>query len=466
MRQSNIARPRGAIAVATGLLALLACSPAAVNADALRSAAQVRLGSAGTARSVSRDVQTLLMRPLQAETAAQIALLNNRELQAVVEQVGVTEGHLTEAKRLPNPTLEAGLRFGSEARPDMEVGAMLDLTDLLLLASRAGAARAEVDVAKLTAIARMLDLSYDTRRAFLSYQATAELLELRKSQLQSYGVALDLALRLHEAGNITELDLASHRVAFDEARLELHAAEAQATSARERLNVLMGLWGKDTLWKAVPRLPQVPEQEHSLIGFENMTLTSNIDLAIAKHRFTAAAERSNLARLQGIVPEVAAGVSAERSEEWGIGPAIELQLPLFYQGQGAIGAAESEMRKQRSLHAGLAVELRARARDAAARLLAMREANDYYERTLLPTKQQIVDHTQLEYNAMLVGLFQLLLAKREQIRTAVAHVEQRRDYWLARTDVEQLLAGRQPAERSGALSSISALPNGAASMPH
>jgi cobalt-zinc-cadmium efflux system outer membrane protein len=106
------------------------------------------------------------------------------------------------------------------------------------------------------------------------------------------------------------------------------------------------------------------------------------------------------------------------------------------------------MRQQQNRYTELAVTLRASARSAAARLAAKREALLYYKSVLLPLKQQIVAQSQLEYNAMLIGLFQLLQAKRDQVQTAVAYVEHQREYWIARTNVEQLRAGRRPPEQA------------------
>lgn len=64
---------------------------------------------------------------------------------------------------------------------------------------------------------------------------------------------------------------------------------------------------------------------------------------------------------------------------------------------------------------------------------------------LLPLRQQIVDETQLQYNAMNAGVFQLLQAKRDQIEAARAYVELLREYWTLKTQMDQLLAGRLPA---------------------
>ena len=61
---------------------------------------------------------------------------------------------------------------------------------------------------------------------------------------------------------------------------------------------------------------------------------------------------------------------------------------------------------------------------------------------MLPLRQKVVEETQLQYNAMLVGVFQLLQAKREQIEAGARHIDQLRECWIARTNVEELLAGR------------------------
>jgi cobalt-zinc-cadmium efflux system outer membrane protein len=429
------------------ILFTAACGPTAIDEGALLSAADARTRDAGTSQAtLTRDVRALMARPLTAESAAQVALANNRGVRGIIEELGIAEARATQARRLPNPTLEGAMRFEGEGRPELEVGAMIDVTDLLLLATRSSAAGAEVEAAKLSAVGALLDLAYDTRRAFYVHQAASELAELRRTVLRAFTASFDLATRLREAGNITELDLANERSFFEEARLELQAAELGVLTARERLNALMGLWGRGTEWRTDARLPEIPAAELSLEKLEATTIERSIDLAIARQRFTGAARRANAAQAQGWLPELKAGVSAERSDEWAVGPAVELEVPLFYQGQGEAGVAKSQMRQQQNVYTELAVTLRARARNAGSTLSAKREALLYYRSVLLPLKQQVVDQSQLEYNAMLIGLFQLLQAKRDQIQTAAAYVEHQRDYWIARTNVEQLLAGRQPPE--------------------
>jgi hypothetical protein len=52
---------------------------------------------------VDARVAQLLSRPLGAEEAVQIALLNNAGLQASFQELGLAEADLVQASRLPNP---------------------------------------------------------------------------------------------------------------------------------------------------------------------------------------------------------------------------------------------------------------------------------------------------------------------------------------------------------------------------
>jgi len=220
----------------------------------------------------------------------------------------------------------------------------------------------------------------------------------------------------------------------------------------------MGLWGRGSTWSAEPHLPDAVATDASLDALEQQAIERSLDLELLRRRYEAEAKRVHLSQLRGFIPELRAGVSVERGDrEWGVGPAASLELPLFYQGQAETGRALAEMRRARKLFAATAVQVRASARGTVARLRAAAGSARYYKQVLLPLRQRIVDETQLEYNAMSVGVFQLLQAKREQIASAAGYVDLLRDYWSLRAEVEQLAAGRLPrsmpvlSEASGAM---------------
>ena len=392
--------------------------------------------------STQRSVRELLTRPLNAEAVAQLAVLNNRGARALAEELNVAKANLARARHLPNPILQGAIRFHSGDRPAIDLGALLSVTDLLLLAARSGAAESGVEAAKLSAVGNVLDLSFQARRAFFEYQAALQTLELRHNVADAFAASADAAQRLRDAGNTTELAVANERAVLADARVKLQRSQLAVAAARERLNVLMGLSGQNTRWNTEARLSELPRAELDVKDLEAEAVRRSLDLEIAKQRFAAATKRATLSRAVGFIPEVRAGVSAERHEYWGVGPAVEVQVPLFYQGQGEVGVAQAERRQQENVFADTAVRLRAAARLAAAELAAARDRVTYSRDVLIPLRQKVVDETQLQYNAMLVGVFQLLQAKREQIETGVMYIDQLREYWEARSHVEQLLAGR------------------------
>jgi len=407
--------------------------------------------SSSTAAQRTRE---LLQEPLDARAAVALALFNNQELQASFERLGVARGRLVQALRLPNPTLNAALRYPTgddENRPEIELEGMLDVSELLFLPLRSGAANEQLDVAKLEVAGDIIDLAAEARVAFYEYQAASQTLELRRSILTALNASYEAARELHAAGNITALALANERALYEEARLSFTSAEAMVLARREALNAVMGLWGRDADWKADNRLPEPATEDEAVAGLEARAIERSVDLEIIARRFAAAGKGANLASVRGWVPELRAGVAASREGdegEWSLGPALELEVPLFYQGQGETSAALAEQRGEQKLHAATAVRIRSAARALSSRLEAAAKSAAYYRSVLLPLRQQIMDETQLQYNAMNTGVFQLLQAKRDQIEAARAYVEVLREYWTLRAQVDQLLAGRLPSGTS------------------
>jgi cobalt-zinc-cadmium efflux system outer membrane protein len=348
------------------------------------------------------------------------------------------------ALALPNTTAEAALRFGpGRDDPAVELSVTQSISQLFLLPMRNAAAGAELDAAKLTVGLAALDLALRTRTAFYAYQANEQLLELRRTVLRAARASSDAAQRLLEAGNVTDLDFANEQALYEEARVTTARAESELVESRQRLSALMGVWGSAARWTTRGRLAPPSEPELGLERAEQRAVARSIDLELAKRRFTAASRRMNLARTSGFMPDFRAGVAAEREEDdWELGPVVELELPLFYQGQGAVAANEAEASRQRQLHRSLAIDVRTQARVLTQRVLAIRERVDFYRSVLLPLRERIVEQTQLQFNAMSVGVFQLLQAKRDQIETGRTYVETLRDYWIARAELDQLLAGR------------------------
>ena len=392
---------------------------------------------------LDEQARVLLGQPLTADAAVKLALLQNAELQAMFEELGMARGDVIRALRLPNPTAEGGLQYEDGGATNVELTLSQDVSELILLPMRNQAAQAELAAVKLDLAGRAMDFILEVRKAFYGYVADHQILELRKTVLDALLASASAAEAIHRAGNMTDLDLASQQVLYEEARVSYSSAETALATSRERLNALLGLWGKDASWTVAERLPE-PEQlsEESL---EGPAVARSVELATIRQRFTAAATKADLARVRGWLPELKAGVSFEREDaKWSTGPIAEIELPIFYQGQGEVARAEAEMRRERQLYTGMGVRVRAALRAVQARASAARERTLYLKNTLLPMRERILNETQLQFNAMNTSVFQLLIARRDQIEAGRGYVESLREYWLAKADLEQLLAGRVP----------------------
>ena len=89
-------------------------------------------------QEVENAVEELLKVELTPEAAVQIALLNNPSLQAVYEDLGITQADVVEAGLLENPVLFGQARWPnkSEASTNYEFGIAQNFLNILMLPAR------------------------------------------------------------------------------------------------------------------------------------------------------------------------------------------------------------------------------------------------------------------------------------------------------------------------------------------
>jgi cobalt-zinc-cadmium efflux system outer membrane protein len=346
--------------------------------------------------------------------------------------------------------LDAAVAFRlGPGSPDLQLGVVFGLLDALYVPLRRRVAAAELEEAKLRVTGAVLDLVLDVRTAFYAHQANDQLLELRRTVVDALDASAEVSRRLHDAGNVTDLDLARERAALARSKVELRTAEVNARQSRERLNELMGLSGAATAWAADPRLPDVPTQPLALDDVERRAVTRSVDLGEARQRIVVAGERLGYGRAVALIPSLEVGASAEKEadEPWKVGPSIAVPIPLFDQGQARVARGAAELRRAQQAYYALAVRIRATARALLDRMHGAADRAAYYRAIVLPLQERIVDEAQLQYNAMQIGVFALLRDRQQQIETGVAYVHVLRDYWTTRAELLHLLSGGLPARR-------------------
>ncbi len=395
---------------------------------------------------VEAHLDQLLAHELTADAAVQIALLNNRDLQSTYEELGIAQADLVEAGLLENPVFETEFRFRDGGGPvEVELAVTEDFLSILFLPLRERIAEAAFESAKLRVAGAVLDLAASARSSFYELQGAEQLLDLRRAVVTATEASSELARRLHEAGNIRDLDLAAEQALHEQALVDLSAAELEVVMSRERLTALMGLWGQRTSWTASARLPELSTEPLELSGMESRAIERSLDLAAARWEMEQVARRLGLTRTSVIAGESSIGASAERDGDgdWSIGPAFQLPISLFNQGQPALARATATMRALQNNYSAQAVRVRSELRATASRVLTLKARAQHYRDVIIPLRHRVLEETQKQYNAMQVGAFQLLDAKQREIEAGGQYVEALRDYWIARTELDQILSGGQ-----------------------
>jgi cobalt-zinc-cadmium efflux system outer membrane protein len=400
---------------------------------------------ADTRRAAHDAVKRLLAEELTADEAVQIALLNNRRLQARFESLGIAQADLVEAGLPENPVLSLTV-YSGDPGTNIEGAVLQDFISLLSLSVRKKIAGAQADRVTAEAAQAALDLAAEVKAQYYTVVGDAQVLELAQQVVTSTEAAAELAKRQYEAGTLSRREQAVQQGFYAQTVLEVAQAQVQLAADREKLNRLLGLWGEHTRWKTPSRLPRVPESLPSPETLEATSVAQRLDLLAAKKEAEAAAQALHLTQQFRYLSPLGIGVFYKREDDGEnfFGPEIELGLPIFNQGQGRIARAEAEYRRSAGNVEALAVEIRSETREARDRLAAAQEAARHLEQALMPLQQSIVDETLKFYNGMLVGVYDLLLAQQGQVQTARQYVGSLKEFWKTWAELERALGGRIP----------------------
>jgi hypothetical protein len=128
---------------------------------------------------VAQEVQALLHDTLTVDGAIQVALLNNRTLQALYADLGVAQADLVQAGLLKNPVFDGLVHAPLAGGPlKVEFHVAMDFLDIFYIPLRKRVAAALFEEAKLQVMGAVLDFTATVRGALYRYQADEQMLEL------------------------------------------------------------------------------------------------------------------------------------------------------------------------------------------------------------------------------------------------------------------------------------------------
>ena len=393
--------------------------------------------------TIAKRVSELLAKPLTVDDAVQVALLNNRGLQADFQELGVTEAEVVQAGRLPNP----GFSFGRSSRGDereIERGLHFNLARLVAMPLIGRMEARRFEQVKGRVAMNVLSLAADTRKAYFTALAAEETVRYMRQVKQAADASAELARRMEQVGNFNKLQRAREQSFYANAALQLARAEQAQRSTRERLVRLLGVWGTQTQFALPERLPDLPPSPLDLPDVEQVALAQRLDVQGAKQAAEQTASNLGLTKTTRFVNVLELGVMRNSSNEeptqrgWEIG----FELPLFDWGGARVARAEAIYMQTLHRAAETAINARSEGREAYTGYRSAYDIARHHRDEVVPLNQRIAEENVLRYNGMLIGVFELLADARTQIASVNASIEALRDFWIAQADLDMALIGK------------------------
>lgn len=398
--------------------------------------------------AIETRINNLLSAPLTTTSAVQISLLNNPGLQAKYAQFGIAQANLSQAGLFINPNFSSFIGFSKDGKiTDLDFNLIFNFLNILTTPLRKSIAESEFEEAQLKMLKVTLDLAGQTRKAYYQALATQQIKGLFKQIVKSTQSAYLAAKDLRTAGNIPALQMAQEQSSYEHAKVDLMEIESNHNQAVEHLKQLMGLGNYQTDLQLEIKLPDPTDDSNLTEESIDTILNKNIDLALIKQHLETLTRQYHMTNSTALIPELKLGASTKyQCKDWDYGPSLEFILPIFDQGQPALAKAKFEIQEAQKAYANTSVQVLSLTRSLKNKVIKFKQRALHLKNTLLPLNQKIINETQHHYNAMQVGVFDLLQSKQMQIDGERKYAQALLDYWSARSDLELLLQGSIPIE--------------------
>jgi outer membrane protein TolC len=451
MRIQQKAAPLKPLAIALSVLILTGCATFSKDGglDSVSVMTKERTGQAvqrdkslDDASATQSAVKQLLAQPLTPDSAVQLALANNKGLQASFAELGIAEANLVQAGRLRNPGFSFGrLRGGDDVEIDRSI--MFDFVGLLTLPVRSNIESRRFEQAKLQAASQAVQLAADTRKAYFNAVSAQQSVQYAEQVVSAAEASAELAQQMSKVGNWSKLDQAREQAFYADATTQLARARHNATAAREQLTRLLGLWGSTIDYTLPDRLPDLPKAPNEVADIESRAMAQRLDVQMAKRNTEATASALGLSRATGVINVFDAGYA--NKSQTGLprenGYEISLELPLFDWGGARVARAEATYMQAVHRTADTAIRARSEVREAYSAYRTGYDVAKHYRDEVVPLRKRISDEVLLRYNGMLASVFELLSDARDQVNSVNRAIEAQRDFWIAETNLQAAVNG-------------------------
>jgi len=298
---------------------------------------------------VEQAVRKLLIGDLTPDKAVRIALMNNRDLQAKFEMLGIARADVVQAGLFTNPSLSALFQFpfaSTNGGTSADVDFIFTLSDLWNVPIRKKISANDAQQVTLQIVSEVIQTAAKTKSVYNDYLLQTELKKFTRKNVSLYENDLKTANRHHEAGLVNDIFLYILKNSLYNEQLALARINADIKSTHAKLMRLLGLNPFNENVTINGELPNVKPVRLTKNDAWNYAFKYRIDLKIARLQIqqTQYILKLQKAKVFGDIG-LGPGYTRELDRAQKLGPLLSFQLPIFNQNQGGIARAEYQLRQ-------------------------------------------------------------------------------------------------------------------------
>lgn len=390
------------------------------------------------------ELGDLLKEPLSIETAERISVEANPVVKAKLANVGIAEADYAQAGRMENP----GLSYERFSQEENSTTLLFDIGGVLLMPLKRRVEAGRLESARYRAARDVLSHVADTRKAWINAVAEKQQTALIRRAVETAETGNNLTRQMAALGHSNVIEAAQSELVLGELRSTLIRQQLKEQASREMLIRQLGLWGEQARAFSVPdQLPSLPVQPVDIPAVEQEAVRGRLDVQIAKLNLESLAKNLNLTQLNPFLSAIEFGPVWEKAEgERETGYEIELRLPIFDAGGVKTEKARIIFDQAQAQAEATAVAAASAARQALTTYQSSWEIANYMQTQMLPIRQRISAERLLQYNGMLISVFDLLSNLLSATTMESDYVNAMRDFWLADAGLQNALTAAGDGE--------------------
>jgi outer membrane protein TolC len=404
--------------------------------------------SAALEKENLQQVQTLLIKPLNSESAVQVALLNNAQLQADFYSLQIAEAGLVQAGRLPNPSFSM-LYARNNGDYKIEQTITMNIMALLTIGKATAIEKMNFEATQNRMVLQVLRLARQTRNAYINALAAKQSVDYLKQANESAHATYQLAKRMRDGGNWNTLEAGREQSFYLESALALSQAENACLQAEEKLTSLLGLKSSAD-FKLPERLADLPSAEQDLKKVNQADFAKRLDLEQTRIKTDELAKRLGLSKTTRFIDVLEIGparvLEGRRGDPVKKGIELRFELPIFDWGTAKVKRAEALYKQTLYQASSQAISAASEVRAQYSRYTTSYDIAKRYRDEIIPLRKSLLQESLLQYSGMLMSPFELMATAREQVLAVNQYIEALRVFWLAESDLEMVLVGLPDSE--------------------